>query len=272
MSCELCSFENPKDTVTAVIIKDNRVLLLARNEEPYKGWWDFPGGYARKGELLKEAMAREVKEELGVTIRGITLIKSIPGTAKWKERTFPIMNHAYLVDIHGDIALNKENTHYSWMPTAALLGTDIAFDSNKLLAEHLDRHFCFDLERIKKLIFQLDASAAFNEQKLYRAIINGHLETIYNGQGILVGMGWIFPRQTLLRKQAVIEDMIVDESQRGKGYGRKILKNLISWAKSQKCETIELTTNPKRIAANELYKSEGFKLHETNHYLFTLNN
>ena len=83
-------------------------------------------------------------------------------------------------------------------------------------------------------------------------------------------MGWIFPRTTLLRKQAVIEDMIVDEKHRGKGYGRTILKNLICWAENNGIEVIELTTNPKREAANALYKSEGFQLHETNHYLLNL--
>ena len=83
-------------------------------------------------------------------------------------------------------------------------------------------------------------------------------------------MGWIFPRQTLLRHQAVIEDMIVDETYRGKGLGRKILLDLIEWAKKQGVEVVELTTNPKRIAANELYKSVGFQLHPTNHYLLRL--
>ena len=86
----------------------------------------------------------------------------------------------------------------------------------------------------------------------------------------LIGMGWIFPRQTLLRRQAVVEDMIVDESQRGKGLGEKILRDLIKWAKKEGIEVIELTTNPKRLAANALYKKVGFKLHETNHYLLNL--
>ena len=83
-------------------------------------------------------------------------------------------------------------------------------------------------------------------------------------------MGWIFPRQTMLMCQAVVEDMIVDESQRGKGLGEKILRDLIKWAKRNGVEVIELTTNPKRLAANSLYKKVGFKLHETNHYLLNL--
>lgn len=127
-----------------------------------------------------------------------------------------------------------------------------------------------EIDEIKKLIHQLDPTAHTDERKLEAALKNGYVAKEYGENGKLIGMGWIFPRQTLLRKQAVIEDMIVDESYRGKGLGRKILRELIRWAKEQEIEVVELTTNPKRVAANELYKSEGFKLHETNHYLLTV--
>ena len=95
------------------------------------------------------------------------------------------------------------------------------------------------------------------------------MSTVEEG-GEFIGMGWIFPRQTMLRRQAVIEDMIVDDRYRGKGLGEKILLDLLRWAKSNGVEVVELTTNPKRIAANALYQKVGFKLHETNHYLLKL--
>jgi len=64
--------------------------------------------------------------------------------------------------------------------------------------------------------------------------------------------------------------MIVDLDYRGRGLGEKILLNLIAWARKKGIEVVELTTNPKRVAANNLYKKIGFKLHETNHYLLNL--
>lgn len=127
-----------------------------------------------------------------------------------------------------------------------------------------------EIEEMKKLVRQLDPAAHTDENTLREASRNGYCAKEYNEDGKLIGMGWIFPRQTLLRKQAVIEDMIVDEAQRGKGLGRKILRDLIRWAREHGVEVIELVTNPKRAAANELYKSEGFALHETNHYLLKL--
>ena len=126
-----------------------------------------------------------------------------------------------------------------------------------------------NLEEIKDLVDQLDSSAEVSDTALAEAMLSGYVHFEKDGDRI-IGMGWIFPRRTLLRRQAVIEDMIVDDAFRGKGLGRKILKGLVSWAKDEGIEVIELTSHPMREAANGLYKSAGFKLHETNHYLMNL--
>lgn len=126
-----------------------------------------------------------------------------------------------------------------------------------------------DIEQIKRLISQLDSTAVFKMESFSRALKNGYI-CLKRVDKKLVGMGWIFVRQTLLRKQAVVEDMIVDQEWRGKGLGKEILHDLIKWAEKQGVEVVELTTNPKRIAANSLYRKFGFRLHKTNHYLLNL--
>ena len=268
-SCELCSFKNPKSTVTAIILKENRLLMLKRNEEPFKGVWDLVGGYMNAEETPEEAMKREIKEELGVEPKEMTFMGTETGSGFWKDQEFPILSHFYLVDIDQPIKLNDENSDFTWFPLKDLDFGRCAWDSNRNFLARLKARFTFDLERIRELVKQLDSNAEVKEQSLYKAVIGGKIETIYD-KGRLVAMGWAFPRQTLLRHQAVVEDMIVDEAYRGQGYGRFILTGIIEWAKDRGIEVLELTTNPKRIAANELYKSEGFKLHETNHYLLNL--
>lgn len=52
-----------KVTVKALIIKNNKVLLLQGGG---RGWWELAGGKIEYGEHLKEALARELKEELNV--------------------------------------------------------------------------------------------------------------------------------------------------------------------------------------------------------------
>ena len=264
--CQLCSFENPKLTATAVIFRDNKLLVAKRNEEPFKGQWDFLGGNVQKNETPDAAPRRELEEELGVKSR-LTFIGSFPGTASYQEFAFPVLSFVYLAEIDGDISLNHENSESAWIPISDL--ETIAFDSNQAILAHLKSKFVYDLPRVRALITQLDPSAVVHEQSLYRAMLEGYVSRVEdNGQ--LVGIGWIFPRQTMLRRQAVVEDMIVDTSQRGKGLGEAILHDLLRWAKAQGVEIVELTTNPKRIAANSLYQKVGFKLHETNHYLLNL--
>ena len=125
------------------------------------------------------------------------------------------------------------------------------------------------MDNVVKLVHELDSSASVKEQFLYKAILSGRVAKVRR-RGRIVGMGWMFIRQTILRKQGVIEDMIVDEKYRGKGIGREILQKLIRLAKSEGVEVLELTTNKRRLAANKLYRSVDFVLHPTNHYLLKL--
>ncbi len=215
-------------------------------------------------ETPEQSMLRELKEELGVGGK-VTHIKDFPGYGQWKGGDIPITSHAFLVEIEGEIKLNEENSAFEWVPLKEI--ESVAFDSNMDILKFVKEKFTFDLDRVRELVKQLDPSAEVKEYSLYKAVLEGYLATEYDN-GVLVGMGWAFPRQTLLRKQAVIEDMIVDESQRGKGLGYKILDNVIQQAKADGCEMIELTTNPKREAANKLYQKYGFVIHLTNHYLY----
>ncbi|CAN5752296.1 8-oxo-dGTP diphosphatase MutT [soil metagenome] len=51
----------------AVVVRDGRVLLSQRKSGTHlEGAWEFPGGKAEPGEDPKAALARELREELGV--------------------------------------------------------------------------------------------------------------------------------------------------------------------------------------------------------------
>lgn len=267
MTCELCKFNNPKGAATAVVIKGGNLLMLRRSEEPFLGKWDFPGGYMSAGELPEETLRRELREELGVTPRALDFIGWFPGTALWRGASFAVLSHAYLADIPDDFILNqKENNAYRWQSLFSLDPAAIAFDSNQAIARLLKEKFTIDYAALAGLIRQLDSSAHISEMNLYRSILNGSMsKKVVDGR--LVGVGWIFPRRTFLRKQAVIEDVVVDESERGKGYGEEIVRDLLRWARENNVEVIELTSGSHRVAANNLYQKLGFKLHPTNHYL-----
>lgn len=265
MDCELCKFNNPKGTTTAVIIKDGKLLVLKRLEEPFKDMWDLPGGYMHADELPEESLKRELKEELG-SDANLTFIGWFVGTATWQDQKFSVLSHAFLAELTSEIKLNRdENAEYEWQPINDIIS--IAFDSNQKILEFVKKKMAVDIRAVKELIPQLDNSANIDEQNFYKALLNGYVSKKFV-DGKFVGMGWIFPRQTLLRRQAVIEDMIVDDSQRGKGFGEEIVLDLLHWAKENNMEMVELTSGSHRIPANKLYQKVGFVLHPTNHYLY----
>ena len=178
--CTLCKFENPKVSTAAIIIKDQKLLVAKRLEEPFKGMWDFFGGYLTKGETPGVAHRREIKEELGVDSE-TTFLGSFPGTASYKEYEFPVINFAYLTELKGEPKLNtKENSEYKWVQISEL--KEVAFDSNMKILKFVKEKFTYDLGKVKDLIAQLDPSAVFNEQSLYKAMFNGYVSKVEEGE------------------------------------------------------------------------------------------
>lgn len=86
----------------------------------------------------------------------------------------------------------------------------------------------------------------------------------------VVGIGFLFIIMKPRGHYAYLEDMMVDESQRGKGIGEAIGKQLIESAKKRSVGTIELSARPSRVAANKLYQKLGFEHKDTNVYRMKL--
>ena len=52
--------------------REGRFLLTSRPEgKVYAGYWEFPGGKVEAGETVAQALARELREEIGIRIGAV---------------------------------------------------------------------------------------------------------------------------------------------------------------------------------------------------------
>ncbi len=59
-------YESPKLTVDGIVLKDGKILLIKRKNQPFEGKWALPGGFVEYGEKTEDATVREVFEETGL--------------------------------------------------------------------------------------------------------------------------------------------------------------------------------------------------------------
>jgi ribosomal protein S18 acetylase RimI-like enzyme len=78
----------------------------------------------------------------------------------------------------------------------------------------------------------------------------------------------VFPIPTAMR--AWIEDVVVDESARGRGVGAALNQAALERARSHGARTVDLTSRPSRAAANRLYQRLGFVARDTSVYRYDL--
>ena len=67
--------KRPLVGVGALIFDGPRILMAQRGKEPLKGWWSLPGGALETGELLADAVRREVREETGLEIEPVRVFE-----------------------------------------------------------------------------------------------------------------------------------------------------------------------------------------------------
>lgn len=112
---------DPVLVVAAAIVDDlaaPRLLLAARRHKPMNlaGRWEFPGGKVDAGETPVEALHREIREELGVTI-ALGQELAGPDAGAWRISTHYALRLWTATVLTGEPAPLVEHDELRWLST-----------------------------------------------------------------------------------------------------------------------------------------------------------
>jgi ADP-ribose pyrophosphatase YjhB (NUDIX family) len=132
--------ESPLVGVGAVIATHDtdqpRVLLIRRGQPPLLGEWSLPGGVLECGETLREAVAREAREETGLLVETGEMLgvyeRIIPGDEG------RVRYHYVLIDFlcratGGDLKAGSDAAEVRWFTRDELPALNLAYDANDVV-------------------------------------------------------------------------------------------------------------------------------------------
>jgi ribosomal protein S18 acetylase RimI-like enzyme len=85
----------------------------------------------------------------------------------------------------------------------------------------------------------------------------------------IIGLATLILYRVPTGLRGYIEDVVVDESARGRHIGEALTRACLEWAQQAGTPQVMLTSNPGRTAANRLYQRMGFELRKTNVYRYS---
>ncbi len=125
------------------------------------------------------------------------------------------------------------------------------------------------VQPISDMLVQLtEREAQFGEQEL-RSIIESPASQLFilRVDNAVAGMLTLGRYTSPTGTKVWVEDVVVSNQYRGQRLGRRLVEYAIEYCKAHFAPcTLMLTSNPKRVAANELYRTSGFESKQTNVY------
>lgn len=147
------TYDYPRPGLTADVLvfhkKDDSIknppsiLLIKRNEEPYKDCWALPGGYVEQGETVMQAAIRELKEETGIVAKEKELVPGrIYDDPTRDPRGWTISGSFYALIVGNNpypypVTLSDESSEYKWATLKELKEMSLAFDHKQMIEESL---------------------------------------------------------------------------------------------------------------------------------------
>ncbi|WKS95059.1 NUDIX hydrolase [Riemerella columbina] len=143
-SCDACGFvlyQNCAAAVAVLLTYRDEILLTRRNQEPKKGFLDLSGGFCDPNETAEQTCARELWEELQLTINPEKLqyLGSQANVYPYKEVNYNTVDlfYRYALDEKPDFNLEEHEINaVVWLKKDELNLEELAFESQKRFLNH----------------------------------------------------------------------------------------------------------------------------------------
>ncbi|HSH61824.1 MAG TPA: NUDIX hydrolase [Acidimicrobiales bacterium] len=124
----------PQLCVGAVIVSDERLLMVRRGRSPGAGKWSIPGGRVEPGETPERAVVRELMEETGLRAECEGLIGSVE--RRGPDHHFVILDYRMRLAGHEDPVAGDDAAEVAWVPFAEVAQLSLVEGLASFLAEH----------------------------------------------------------------------------------------------------------------------------------------
>ncbi len=141
--------------VGGVVIHESHVLLVKLTYGPAKGKWLIPGGLVDAGELLQEAIVREILEETGIHVKpiGIIGLRSMVRESDHLTDLYCIFNCKADQEDLEVVNKDEEIDEVRWLPLTEIDSDPLVTEYTRKLIKHVQGlPLIYDIEWSKNAI------------------------------------------------------------------------------------------------------------------------
>jgi 8-oxo-dGTP diphosphatase len=129
-------WRKPSVTADGLVIKNDKILLIRRGNEPFKDMYALPGGFLEYGETMEDCVVREVKEETGI-ITDIIQLSGVFSSPDRDPRGHFVTAVYHLRPTGGKLRAGDDAAAAKWFDLDAL--PEMAFDHADIVKEFIER-------------------------------------------------------------------------------------------------------------------------------------
>lgn len=134
--CEFVFYKNPAPASAVIITENNKILLVKRKYDPFKGDWSLPAGFIEYEESPEKCALRETKEEVNLDIKIKKLFNVYSGSDDPRTNAVLIV---YLVEVLGGRLKPGDDALEAQFFTRDQIPPNVAFQAHrKVIQDYFD--------------------------------------------------------------------------------------------------------------------------------------